>query len=236
MSAVVPPPTNSKNGLGIAGFALGLLGFLFSFVPIIGVISWPLGILALIFGILGIGRARGGAPHQGLAATGVVLAVLGLLICVIWVGAIGESAENHAEQAPAPQAGIVPRATRAPVELGFGAAHAWSGGERVQVSPPREGHGYPLVDDGRVAEVELAISNGTGHDINPLGWNITATHGGRPTKPVFTDDQLADARIPAGATIALTRAFQVPGEPGELRISVQPSFFAQMTAYFTGPF
>ncbi|MEW2507921.1 hypothetical protein AB0878_46410 [Amycolatopsis sp. NPDC047767] len=58
-SAPMPVPNQYKNGLGTAGFVLGLVGLIFAFIPIIGVIAWPLTILGLIFGIVGTLRANG---------------------------------------------------------------------------------------------------------------------------------------------------------------------------------
>lgn len=79
-----------RNGLGITGFVLGLLAALFSLIPIIGVIAWPLSILGLVFGILGILRTgKGMATNKGMAIAGTVLAAIGLVICVLWLGLFG---------------------------------------------------------------------------------------------------------------------------------------------------
>jgi Mycobacterium membrane protein len=78
-----PPP---RNGLGTAGFVLGLVGLLFSFVPFIGVVAWPLVILGLVFSAIGFARARSGrATNLGLSVAGAVLSVVGLVICIVWV-------------------------------------------------------------------------------------------------------------------------------------------------------
>jgi hypothetical protein len=42
-----------QNGLGTSGFVLGLIGLIFSPIPIVGVIAWPLVILGLIFSAIG---------------------------------------------------------------------------------------------------------------------------------------------------------------------------------------
>jgi hypothetical protein len=86
----VPPP---QNGLGTAGFVLGLLGFLFSPIPIVGVIAWPLVILGVTFSAVGVGKAnKGEANNRGLAVAGVVLSILGLVICVLWVAILAAAA------------------------------------------------------------------------------------------------------------------------------------------------
>lgn len=100
-----PAPVQFKNGLGTAGFVLGLVGLIFAFIPIIGVVAWPLVILGLIFGIVGTLRAnRGRASNKGLAITAVVLSALGLVICVIWTAAFGKAVSDTANGLPAPVA------------------------------------------------------------------------------------------------------------------------------------
>ncbi|WP_198047278.1 DUF4190 domain-containing protein, partial [Kutzneria sp. 744] len=88
-----PPPATDvqpqgqppRNGLGTAGFVLGLIGFLFSFIPFVGVIAWPLVIVGLVLSIIGIARAGSGkATNKGLAIAGAVLSVLGLLMCILY--------------------------------------------------------------------------------------------------------------------------------------------------------
>src|SRR5262247_3866587 len=72
-----------QNGLGTAGFVLGLLGFLFSPVPIVGAIAWPLVLLGVVFSPIGIAKAnKGEASNRGLATAGLVLSILGLVLCV----------------------------------------------------------------------------------------------------------------------------------------------------------
>jgi len=61
------------------------VGAVFAFIPIIGVIAWPLVIIGLIFGVLGIQRARRGeSTNRGTAIAGTALSAVGLFICVLW--------------------------------------------------------------------------------------------------------------------------------------------------------
>lgn len=90
--SAAPPP---KNGLGTAGFVLGLIGLIFSFIPIIGVIAWPLVILGLVFSAVGFSRTRRRqATNQGLAIAGLALSAVGLVICIVWAAAFGNAASN----------------------------------------------------------------------------------------------------------------------------------------------
>jgi hypothetical protein len=69
-----PPPVAPKNGLGIAALVLAIIG-LFSVVG--GVV---LGVVAIILGFIGYGRAkRGEATNGGVAVAGIVLGLLSII-------------------------------------------------------------------------------------------------------------------------------------------------------------
>ncbi|GAB3452433.1 DUF4190 domain-containing protein [Actinophytocola sediminis] len=79
------PPT---NGMGVASLVLGIVGLLFSFLPWIGVLAWPMVILGTIFGGVGISKAgRTPGMPKGLAIAGLVCSLVGLVICVLWASA-----------------------------------------------------------------------------------------------------------------------------------------------------
>ncbi|HWO66632.1 MAG TPA: MmpS family transport accessory protein [Umezawaea sp.] len=84
-----------RNGVGTAGFVLGLVGFLFSFIPIIGVVAWPLVIVGLVLSVVGVTRAsKGIANNRGLAIAGAVLSVIGLVVCVLWTALFGAAVSD----------------------------------------------------------------------------------------------------------------------------------------------
>lgn len=83
--AVAVPAVAPRNGFGVTALVLGILGLLFSLIPIIGVIAWPLVLLGLLFGVLGVVRAgRGRADNRGVAIAGTVLSAIGLVVCVLY--------------------------------------------------------------------------------------------------------------------------------------------------------
>ena len=87
-----PPAAPPRNGLGIAGFVLGLLGLVFSPIPFVGVVAWPLVVLGLILSVVGLVRVRAGkATNKGLSIAGIVLSVLGLVVSIVWVVVIGKA-------------------------------------------------------------------------------------------------------------------------------------------------
>lgn len=94
-----------KNGLGTTALVLGIVGVLFAMIPIVGVIAWPMVILGLIFGLIGIQRVRSGsANNKGVTIAGTVLSGVGLALCIVWAAAFGATVANT----PAPQVGSFP--------------------------------------------------------------------------------------------------------------------------------
>ena len=82
-------PAQPSNGLAVASMVLGIVGLVFAFVPIVGVIAWPLVILGIVFGGIAINKANQtpGAP-KGMAIAGLTCSIVGLAICIIWAIAV----------------------------------------------------------------------------------------------------------------------------------------------------
>lgn len=79
-------PAQPQNGMGVAGFVCGLVGLLFSFIPLIGVIAWPLVIIGVVLSGVGMNYAnQGKANNKGMATAGLVVSIIGLAISFIWV-------------------------------------------------------------------------------------------------------------------------------------------------------
>ncbi|MFI9821553.1 DUF4190 domain-containing protein [Streptomyces sp. NPDC052013] len=90
------PETGGRrgNGMAIAALVLGTVAILLFWTVFGGVL---LGLLALIFGIIGARRARGGrAPHRTMSVIGAVLGTLGMIASVVII-AIGASILNSDE-------------------------------------------------------------------------------------------------------------------------------------------
>jgi len=95
----VPQAAPPRNGLGTAGFVLGLIGLLVSPVPFVGVVAWPLVIVGLILSLVGLGRVRKGrATNKGLSIAGIILSVLGLVVSIVWVVVIGQVISDVKDQ------------------------------------------------------------------------------------------------------------------------------------------
>lgn len=88
-----PPEQNQGNGMAVAGLVLGIIGVVLFFIPFLCQI---LALLGIIFGALGMGKAKKvGGKGNGMAITGLVLGVLGMLFGIAFIFyAIGE-ARHH---------------------------------------------------------------------------------------------------------------------------------------------
>lgn len=74
------------NGLGIASLVLGIIAVAGFCMYGLGII---LGVLALIFGLIGRGRAkRGEADNGGIALAGIILGSIGIVISAAFLGMI----------------------------------------------------------------------------------------------------------------------------------------------------
>jgi hypothetical protein len=92
-------PEKPSNGLGLAGFVVGLIGLLLSFIPLIGMVAWPLVILGIVFSAVGIAKAsKGRATNKGLSIAGLVVSVIGLIVCIMWVAVWNKAVDDVNEE------------------------------------------------------------------------------------------------------------------------------------------
>ncbi|KMK78065.1 DUF4190 domain-containing protein [Alkalihalobacillus pseudalcaliphilus] len=72
-----------SNGLAVSALVLGIIGLVLFWVPFI---PYPLAILALIFGFIGLKKQ----VKKGLAITGIVTGAVTLLLKLLfWIGFVG---------------------------------------------------------------------------------------------------------------------------------------------------
>jgi hypothetical protein len=93
-----PVPAKGSNGLATAGFVLGLLGLLSSWIPFLNVVGIMLGIIGVVLAAVGLAKSKKVNAGKGLAIAGLVLGVLAVLIAVL-INAVFVSAVDKAVKA-----------------------------------------------------------------------------------------------------------------------------------------
>ncbi|WP_037647883.1 DUF4190 domain-containing protein [Streptomyces flavidovirens] len=154
-----PPPAQPRNGMGVTALVLGISGVVLGLMVFLFWMSWLPALLALIFGIVGLGHVRKGmATNRGMALTGMVLGVVGLLLAVgggvftvsrvtVFADYIREeneameAAEASAEASASAQASASAAAEEAR-NLTFGETYTYENGLKITISEPE-----PFVPD-----------------------------------------------------------------------------------------
>jgi len=98
------PPPPQTNALAVAGFILSLLGIGF-LIPLLGWLAIPLVILGIVLSIIGLNKARTGAPFRGLAMAGLIIGALTFVGGIILNLAVYHNTTQnwtHVDEVPAP--------------------------------------------------------------------------------------------------------------------------------------
>lgn len=196
-----PPPTMAqpRNGLGVAAMVLGITGAVLGLAVFLFWMSWLPALLALVFGIIGLGNARKGlATNKGMALTGLILGAVGLLLAVGGgvftvtqvreitddIRAEVESAEASAKASASAEASAS-AAAEAARNLEFGETYTYENGLKITVSEPK-----PYVPDDyvlghpkgnkTVQVTVIAVNDGTEKVDFKTGCRASAT----PTGPM----------------------------------------------------
>lgn len=134
--AGTPGHQAARNGLGVAALVLGIIGTLSGIPMILFWLAGPLGLLALIFGLVGMGRVKKGqATNKGVAVTGTILGALGIVLAIVGlivtVLVVKEGVDKATEEFDK-QSG----SSNNIKDLGAGEAAKYNNGLEVTVSKP----------------------------------------------------------------------------------------------------
>ncbi|GAB2456621.1 DUF4190 domain-containing protein [Xylanimonas ulmi] len=109
-SPLPAPPAAARptgNALATAGFVVGLVALALCLVPIVNNVAFVLGALGLVFGIVGLLKARKGAGRRGLAIAAIVLSVLagaGVIASQAFYGKVLDGVSDALDTRPTPDA------------------------------------------------------------------------------------------------------------------------------------
>ncbi|MDI3420814.1 DUF4190 domain-containing protein [Streptomyces luteolus] len=97
-------PVQPSNGMGVTSLVLGIIAAaIFCFWPL----AIILGILAIIFGAIGRGKAaRGEATNPGQALAGLICGIVGVVLGVVFLVVVIVAAANDSSDDPYPYDGI----------------------------------------------------------------------------------------------------------------------------------
>ncbi|MHC1557555.1 hypothetical protein ACR9E3_01280 [Actinomycetospora sp. C-140] len=100
-----------RNGLATGGFVVALIGAVIALIPFLGIVSWVISPVGLILSAVGLALALRRGVGKGLSIAGVVLGVVGIVICSIYAASFAAAvngtttaAENYAPTQVAPSA------------------------------------------------------------------------------------------------------------------------------------
>lgn len=92
MTQTLPPPTvvAPKTSLSTAALVLGIVALCIGLIPILGIFALPCGILAVIFGFVGIKRKA----RKGFAVAGLVTGLLGILLAIVGLVIVSNAVDH----------------------------------------------------------------------------------------------------------------------------------------------
>jgi predicted transcriptional regulator len=76
--------TDAGQGLGIAGFVLGIVALIVAFIPCVGVLALIPGIIAITLSGIAYSQANKGNGAKGLIIAALVISILGTAVAAIW--------------------------------------------------------------------------------------------------------------------------------------------------------
>ena len=174
MTHYPPTPTyrTDRNGLGTAGFVLGILAVLSTLTLLLIPLGWVLAGIGLILAIVGLDRvSKGFASNKGIALAGVILsagsiALSFLLVFGFAVSVGGSSAKTTAPGTSAPrQAAVEPVKTLGP-QTSFGDG-TWVVGEDIEPGTYRSTGAEP----GMFEFCSVSTHTGDAGDGNVIAWD-----------------------------------------------------------------
>src|SRR5450830_1865148 len=92
-----PGPAKASNGLATAGFVLGLIGLLGSFIPVLNIGGMVIGVVGAVLAAVGLAKAKKSGAGKGLAMAGLILGVLALIIGFVVNVAFANVVKNAAD-------------------------------------------------------------------------------------------------------------------------------------------
>lgn len=261
--AYSPPPADwspqrpePKNGFGITALVAAMVGIVPGLMPITSFFAVMFGVVAVLFGLLGLGRVRRGvATNRRLTWTGTIVGVLvialGIWGITLFFGALGKLDNAISGAAPTTSnsssaGGSDSAAGSDSTTLAFGQRTSWPDGTAVTVSEPKR---YTPSDtaattggSARFVVVTVTIENQGQKNLNASDFTLAASANGEQADRVFdTANNVAgepNTVVLPGKKATYRAAFGLTtAGPAELQVQATPSFgFGYKPAIYVGTF
>lgn len=171
-----PTPPTPRNGMGTAALVLGIVAILFAFIPFVGFVSYPLAILGIIFGLLGLSRVgKKVATNRGVTLTGLILSVIGLVLVIVstvlYVSAINVGVQSLDKSLNAPH-NLTYKAEATgggKLSVAYSQGNAGSGGQATAASPWSQ----DVTVNGSFASLTVSSSPDLDHPDQQVGVSCT---------------------------------------------------------------
>lgn len=86
----------ASNGMATGALIMGIIAAVLAWIPLINVLAWILGILAIIFGIIGIVKAgKMNGLGKGKAMTGLILGILAIVFFYVSYMLLASAVESN---------------------------------------------------------------------------------------------------------------------------------------------
>ncbi|MGW2088437.1 DUF4190 domain-containing protein [Streptomyces sp. NPDC001880] len=246
--AQMPGVRPARNGLGIAALVLGVIGAVSGLIPFLFWMAGILGLIALVLGLAGRGRAkRGEATNKGVTTFGAVLGLVSLILAV--VGAVitfkaVDDAVNDLNKAvsdttasakPKPggdsaKGGADKKGTGEALEAGDSAVYdddlTVTVGDAASYTPDAYAAGH--TKGNKAYRVDVVIENAGKEKFDSSLVSVAARAGqdGVDAEQIFDDKVGAgfSGTVLPGKKVTVQFAFDAPTDTKNLTVEVNPGF------------
>jgi hypothetical protein len=219
------PPAAPRNGFGVTALVLGIVGAVLAIACFGAFLGLPLGIAALVFGIIGLRSVRRGqATNRGQALAGVILGVVAVAVSAAVIAlVIGGIASGWFDSGDV----MTPDRGDYDSPISEGDDASYGDGLRVTVSGVAAA-GVPAqyAKDGNAVRFTVTVEN-TGSSTADLDMSELNAYGdpadSKPLRDVSTDDGLPTGlKVNATATTEVIVVVPADDADGAMEIEIAP--------------
>ncbi len=133
-----PAPSPRRDGFAVTALVLGIIALIVGLVPYLGLATLLLlGPLAVIFGIVAMLRTKDDVrPGRGMARTGLILGIVGIVAAIIWVLVVGWAIDRFYTSMYGGGERLTAGGATAQTAVPFGTPSQYPNGMVVSAAPP----------------------------------------------------------------------------------------------------